>query len=63
MELTPKDRRYDKQQDRNNDIRRYDNPNHMGHYGNQKRLKQAEDRLQEGLNEYYEGDNYTDLEP
>jgi ABC-type transport system involved in cytochrome c biogenesis ATPase subunit len=39
--------RYDKEEDRANDIKRHDNPHHMGHFGNLKRLFSAIENLKE----------------
>lgn len=38
---------YDKREDRANDIKRHDNPNHPSKWGNLKRLREAEEELRE----------------
>lgn len=45
--------RYDKIEDRMNDIKRHDNPNHPSYHAHQKRLLSAEEELRYGLEEYY----------
>jgi hypothetical protein len=39
--------RYDKQEDRANDIKKHDNPRHMGKFGNDKRELEAKEKQNE----------------
>lgn len=55
--------RYDKMEDRMNDQKLHDNPNHPGIISHRRGLQSAEDALQAGLDEYYMGDDYLNYNP
>jgi len=62
MEGPPK-KRYDKDADRYDDIKRHDHPNHRGFWGNLKARFKAEEDLEEGLEEWYNPINLDQEEP
>ena len=53
--------RYGKEEDRNNDKKTHDNPNHPSKHSHDIREQEADYTLEEGLREYEEGDNYIEF--